>query len=216
MKILVKNDFISNTLSVLHIFHIDDEDYIEKWINEYIQTQISHQVIDSNISYKVESDFTEFSLIQKHNILNKGYLYNTNSLNYIKLFSINITSYNDNDSKDNVNISLQENQPYTKMYNDINQEINKRIIKELSKDTLILLQNEYNQKIQTKSNWTQKELILLQNNIIKNNEIKLFNTFSKQLKKNNKKQKRNNLETPKINLLLQSCKEEYLNINHSI
>lgn len=85
-------------------------------------------------------------------------------------------------------MSIQEKQPYTKLYNDINEEINKRITKELNQETLLLLQSEYN-KIQTKDTWTQKELILLQNTIIKKHEMKLFNNISKQLRKiENKKE----------------------------
>lgn len=222
MKVLVKNDFISNTQSILNIFHIDDDDYIEKWINEYIQHQIKNKVSSSedknsnicDISYEIQSNFSEFSLIEKQKIINKGYIYNSNTHNYTKLFTININIYTDN-IETCVASSLQEKLPYTKLYNDINEEINKRITKELNQETLLLLQSEYNKKIQTKNTWTQKELILLQNTIIKKHEIQLFNNISKQLRKNNRKQKRANSKSPetKPNLLLKSCKEEYITLS---
>lgn len=215
MKILVKNDFISNSQEILNIFRINDDDYIENWINEYINKEIKNKVINENkqeISYEIQSNFTEFSLIQKQKIINKGYIYNSNTYDYIKLFTININTFNENIT--DTCVSLQEKLPYTKLYNDINEEINKRITKELDQETLLLLQSEYNKKIQTKNTWTQKELILLQNTIIKKHEIQLFNKISKQLRKNNRKQKRKSPETNKQNnLLLKSCKEEYLTIS---
>ena len=62
MKILVKTDFISKSQSILNIFHVDDEDYIEKWINEYIKQEINNlypsQEIKNDISYDIESNFT--------------------------------------------------------------------------------------------------------------------------------------------------------------
>jgi hypothetical protein len=220
MKILAKNDFISNSQSILNIFHVDDDDnddYIEKWINEYIQNEIkdlSKETSKEEVSYEIQSNFTEFSLIQKSKIINKGYIYNSNSYNYTKLFTINILPFTENITETCVN--LQEKQPYTKLYNDINEEINKRITKELNQETLLLLQSEYNKKIQTKDTWTQKELILLQNTIIKKHEMHLFNNISKQLRKNNRKQKRGT--SPEIKLttsspLLKSCKEEYLTVS---
>jgi hypothetical protein len=218
MKILVKNDFISNTQSILNIFHIDDDDYIEKWINEYIQEEIKSKNTCKEISYEIQSNFTEFSLIQKHKIINKGYIYNSNTHNYTKLFTININTFIENIT--DTCVSLQKNLPYTKLYNDINEEINKRITKELNQETLLLLQSEYNKKIQTKNTWTQKELILLQNTIIKKHEIQLFNNISKQLRKNNRKQKRNtfnadyvNRQSNSQNLVLKSCKEEYITVS---
>lgn len=220
MKILVKNDLISNSQEILNIFHFDNEDYIENWINEYIKQEIKskEKLINENkqdISYEIQSNFTEFSLIQKQKMINKGYIYNSNTYNYTKLFTININQFTENITE--TCLSLQEKLPYTKLYNDINEEINKRITKELDQETLLLLQSEYNKKIQTKNTWTQKELILLQNTIIKKHEIQLFNKISKQLRKNNKKQKRSNSKSPEItnsnNLLLKSCKEEYLTVS---
>lgn len=216
MKILVKTDFISKSQSILNIFHVDDEDYIEKWINEYIKQEINNlypsQEIKNDISYDIESNFTEFSLIQKTKIINKGYIYNSNAFSYTKLFTININNFTE--TLTDTCISLQKNIPYTKLYNDINEEINKRIIKNLSKETLCLLLLDYNKKIQTKNEWTQKELILIQNSLIKKYEIQLFNTISKQLRKNNKKQKRQNQisEYPE-NKILKSCKLEYITIS---
>ena len=221
MKILVKTDFISKCQLILNIFHIDDDDYIENWINEYIKQEIKKEIKKEDkkeniceISYEIESNFTEFSLIQKDKIINKGYIYNNNTLNYKKLFTININNYTE--SLTDTCIILQKNLPYTKLYNDINEEINKRIIKQLSKDTLCLLLLEYNKKMQIKNTWTQKELILLQNTIIKKYEIQLFNTISKQLRKNNKKQKRNyllNQDEVLENQILKSCKLEYITLS---
>ena len=223
MKILVKNDFISKTQSILNIFQVDDEDYIEKWINEYIEQEIENKVnlvsSEENIcevSYEIQSNFKEFSLIKKQIIINKGYIYNSNTYNYTKLFTININIYTDNITE--TCVSLQEKLPYTKLYNDINEEINKRITKELNKETLLLLQSEYNKKVLTKNTWTQKELILLQNTIIKKHKIQLFNTISKQLRKNNRKQNRRNYKNDEIkpnqnNVLLKSCKEEYITVS---
>ena len=217
MKVLAKNDFISNSQSILNIFHVDDDDYIEKWISEYIQNEIkelSKETSKEEISYEIQSNFTEFSLIKKHKIINKGYIYNSNSFEYKKLFTINILTFIESITE--TCLSVQQKQPYTKLYNDINEEINKRITKELNQETLLLLQSEYNKKIQTKDTWTQKELILLQNTIIKKHEMQLFNNISKQLRKNNRKQKRSNSKSPEIkptNLLLKSCKEEYLTVS---
>ena len=217
MKILVKTDFISKSQSILNVFHIDDDDYIEKWINEYIKQEINNldpsQEIKNDISYDIESNFTEFSLIQKTKIINKGYIYNSNAFSYTKLFTININNFTE--TLTDTCVLLQKNLPYTKLYNDINEEINKRIIKDLSKETLCLLLLDYNKKIQTKNAWTQKELILIQNTLIKKYEIQLFNTISKQLRKNNKKQKRQSYEVSEKteNTILQSCKLEYITMS---
>lgn len=217
MKILVKTDFISNSQSILNIFHVDDEDYIEKWINEYIQQEIKNKETNLELSkensYEIQCNFTEFSLIQKQKITNRGYIYNSNNFEYTKLFTININEFTENITE--TCVSVQEKLPYTKLYNDINEEINKRITKELNQETLLLLQSEYNKKIQTKNTWTQKELILLQNTIIKKHEIQLFNNISKQLRKNNRKRKKSKSpetigQNNQKNLLLKSCKEEYL------
>lgn len=217
MKILVKTDFISNSQSILNIFHVDDEDYIEKWINEYIQQEIKSKETNLELSkensYEIQSNFTEFSLIQKQKITNRGYIYNSNNFEYTKLFTININEFTENITE--TCMSVQEKLPYTKLYNDINEEINKRITKELNQETLLLLQSEYNKKIQTKNTWTQKELILLQNTIIKKHEMQLFNNISKQLRKNNRKRKKSKSpetigQNNQKNLLLKSCKEEYL------
>ena len=117
MKILVKTDFISKSQSILNIFHVDDEDYIEKWINEYIKQEINNlypsQEIKNDISYDIESNFTEFSLIQKTKIINKGYIYNSNAFSYTKLFTININNFTE--TLTDTCISLQKNISLPKM-----------------------------------------------------------------------------------------------------
>lgn len=243
MKVLVKTEFFESVAkqTILNVFYNNPDDtcdsnvdthldnYIDKWINEYIELEIKSlnlKPLPENIvecSYDIECRNDEYTLTSKTKKLNKGYLYNTGVFEYQTLFNIKVNDFNnDSVAVSNVSNNVQEKSCYTKLFIDINVEINKRIIKELKPETLILLQNEYNDKIQTKKNWTQNELILLQNTIIRKHEIELYNKISRQLKKNNKKQNRkskskspqNNIDTNTETLLknqvLNSCKLEYL------
>jgi hypothetical protein len=211
MKVLVKIDSF-NVETILNIIYNDLDD---KWTTEYLDLEIEKiKKTDNDCEVFYEICDNNYTLIKKDTVINKGYLYNTNTSNYTVLFTIKELNF-DFDTIKNFNKNIQENNPYTKMFIDINNEINRRLIKELDKDSLFNLIIDYNNILQTKNDWTKDDLILLQNNIVKKQDLSMYSILLKKMKKYKKKQNRKN-KSPNVTTdpeLFNSCKLEYIIVN---
>jgi len=217
MHLIIKSEKLEE--SILNIIYGEDEDnFIDKWVNEYINKRIGSLKTEDknpNISYLSESDTNGtvvlFKLVKKTENVKKGYLYNTNSSSFETVFEVKVLKFEDN-CEEFIVIS-------NKLYTDINYEINKRITKDLDKESLYDISVKFENAISTKEKWTRMELIILKNNILKEHKKLLYSSVVKQLKKNNKK-KKSPINFDKIlndrSQLYSTCKTEYTMLSKEI
>jgi hypothetical protein len=203
--------------SILNIIYGEDEDsFIDKWVKEYINKRIEKLIPEANISYVSESDTNGavalFKLIKKTENVKKGYLYNTNSIEFDTVFEVKVLKFDEKNLDCEIVIS-------NKLYTDINYEINKRVTKELDKESLHNISLKFDSAISTKEKWTKLELIILKNRLLKEHKQLLYNSVLKQIKKINKKQSKKSPNTLNINeraQLYSSCKMEYTMLNKEV
>jgi hypothetical protein len=195
MQIIIKQDLISNTETILNIFYGENDAYIENWINLYFDQEIEKlnmtnlNIKSDSLDYFVEIKDTKYYLVKKYKLILKGYIYNSAEKVSEKLFSIRCLSY------DNINplLSTVESQS---LWNGINSEITHRIMKQVNKDTLYQINMTFEAAVKTKETWNSTELVMLQNEVTRTHKKKLYNSIVKKMKKFEKKQTTKSMSSP--------------------
>lgn len=191
MKIVIKNDLISHTEEVINIFYGENETYIEEWINNYFNEEIDILRLVpmanniSDIDYFIEISDGIFYLVKKYKTIAKGYLYNSSEKISEKIQSIKLLNF---DSTNHLSVATSSNT----LWNNINSEINHRIMKQIDHASLFQINMKMESAIKTKNTWTATELVMLQNEITREHKKELYSSIVKKTKKFNKKNKFNN------------------------
>lgn len=201
MQILIKKDFFADTETVLNILYGENHAYLENWIKSYLDQEINNlkKTANNDDEFFVEIKDNTYHVIKKTKIILKGYLYNSKKITSVRLFSIKPLTYNNTEPF----LNQIEKQPF---WNSINTEITHRIMKHLDKDSLFKINMKFESAIKTKETWNSTELVMLQNEIIKNYKKELYNSMTKKFKKFEKPFQSNHK-------LMPSCSLEYNIIN---
>lgn len=173
MYIILKHDHIEDNKKVIDILH--DYQY-EKYIQSYLLNQIP-DLQDNSVSWLVEN----YSLIKKENTINKGYLYNNKIEKQTKILTLEVYSYDANNIEKNYEIKKN------KLWENINTEINNRVLKSMDKTELYQVFIKINENLQLKQNWSNYEYINLLNDLLKNFKKELYSSIAKKLKRFTKK-----------------------------
>ena len=72
---------------------------------------------------------------------------------------------------------------YTDLFMNINEEIQKRYLKSMDKDSLHQLISQINQIVYTKENWTNKEYLNFFNEILQNFKKESYSSIAKKLQR---------------------------------
>lgn len=195
MFIVLKKD--NEKDEVLNIFYGQDEHMtsIRSWIKEYIEDDI--KTIKQNISdqekkqfkeiiYEIDDDSQSFKLIKRTKAIKKGYVYNSSEKVVKTIYSIKIVECNSN------KIIFLENSDH---FNNINREINNRVLKNLDKESLYQVLQKIQIGICTKKQWNSTEYNSLISEIIKTFKKDMYSSIAKKMKRFGKKNFNNNIST---------------------
>lgn len=178
MYVIIKTDIKQQSDEILNIIYGEDHLYVEDMISKYYDNLIDNlNSVPKNgdintCDYFVEIENGEYTLIKKYTTISKGYLYNNvSSMIYEKMYLIKVKDYQETGMCINLNKS--------DLWLGINSEINRRIIKQLDKESLYQIHNIFENIIKTKENWSRTELTMLQNKIVKDFKKELFSSIVK-------------------------------------
>jgi hypothetical protein len=185
---------------ILNIFYGQDEllKSIREWIKEYIEQDIKNRKLNETpeeikkfkeIIYEINDGHQSFELIKKTKATKKGYIYNVSEKVANVLYSINILECNSN------KIIFLENSEH---FNNINKEINNRVLKHLDKESLFQVLQKIQSGIYTKKQWNSTEYTGLVSETIKTFKKDMYSSIAKKMKRFGKKN------------FTQSCKIEFL------
>lgn len=176
MFIIIKTDLLSHEEEIIDVIYGEEYDYAVNIIEKYYNDLIVNLKNDTKFEYIVEIKNTDFFLIKKYTNVTKGYIYNKSSLKLESISSIKIKEFNENKMRINLNKS--------QLWANINSEINKRIIKNMDKESLYQFRNKFNDIINTNNTWTNTSLVMLENKLVKEFKKELFTSIvKKDLKK---------------------------------
>ncbi len=189
MQIIVKQDLNTNSEKVLNIFYGENDSFISNWINAYLEEEIDilkntpceESVKSDSLDYFVELESGIYYLVKKYHLIVKGYIYNSSEKVSKRLFSIRCLQF------DGINLVLEKVQSQP-LWNNINSEINHRVLKQVDQDSMYNICLNMESAIKTKENWTSTELVMLQNEVTKNYKRELYSSVVKKMKKFEKKQ----------------------------
>ena len=176
------------TEQVLNIFYGEDEHLISigKWIQEYIKEDIEvkrNETSEENkkykeINYEIVDEKSCFKLVKKTKAIKKGYIYNSSERVARDLYSIRILECNSN------KIIFLEN---SDQFNNINREINNRVLKTLDKESLYQVLQKIQTGIYTKKQWNSSEYNGLVSETVKTFKKDMYSSIAKKMKRFGKK-----------------------------
>lgn len=159
MYIIIKRTETCDT--ILNVFYGQDNAniIIHNWMKDYIKNDIISLQMKplekgiKNVSYILDDTTKDIKLIQNFKQVHPGYIYNSSEKINKTLYTLVTMEYNKQpQSIQSENIHLEQSLLFT----NINDEINKRILKKLDKESLyqvfITLQNKINTKTTINSN----------------------------------------------------------------
>ena len=177
MYILLKCDHLNNTKNVISIIYTDKcDEWIQMYLNEQIEVLKEIKSEDSQVSevyYSIENN----SLIKNETFIRNGYLYNNKINKSKKICTIEYYAYNPK------NIETIHGNTDIKLWQDINAEINLRVLKSMDKESLYQMFVEINKNIGLKDKWTNTEYTYLLNDLLKNFKKDLYSTIVKKMKR---------------------------------
>jgi hypothetical protein len=198
MQVIIKKEQ-SNEDIINVIYGKNTDILVDEWINNYMNIEIEslkycpNPVDIVDISYSFESENNIYTLIKTFKNIKRGYIYNTSSFVFETIFKIHVLSFDESEFLD---IDLNESSLEQELANI--QEINNRIMKDLSHNDLYEAHTRFDTALTTKEHWLKSELILLKNQILKEFKKELYSGVVKRMKKFNKKQAKKN-KSPQLN-----------------
>lgn len=166
---------------VLNVIYGEEDAYAKKWISEYLISQIDSLAMcpaftcQKYVSYVVESkECGDMALVKKYKKVHKGYIYNTSKLVSEELMKIAILEFDG----DNILFQVEKCLDY-----EITNEINKRVIKQLDKESLCQVFSRVHNRVETKKHWNSYEFTGLVSEVIKNFKKELYSSIVKKLKR---------------------------------
>lgn len=204
MYIILKTSPSDND-EIVNMFYCNDLTIIRNWVRQYIEKDIKSlefcpQTEDlRNITYELNDADKNMELIKKYKRISKGYIYNSSERIVDTIYSISILEF-DSDKCTGLSSSNQ--------FQNINCEINRRILRQLDKDSLLHVFMKIQQRIDTKNSWNKTEYTGLVSETIKNFKKQLYTSISKKMKRFSKRMYNvpDNFNSPRLSCKLEADK----------
>lgn len=187
MYIILKQYEIPEQQEILNVFNCYDLTLIRNWVREYINKDItSYNYIPitkdiKDLTYEINDADKCFQLLKRYKHINRGYIYNSSERITDIVYTIYILEF----------INDTSTQPLQSiMWNNVNKEINNRVLKHLEKDSILEVFKTIQDKIETKNTWNNTEFTSLLGEIIKSFKVNLYRSISKRIRRIHK---RNNI-----------------------
>jgi hypothetical protein len=183
MFIIIKHDLIQSKKEVVNIIYGDS---YENWAIEYLTdiiSDISNEIQDKHdnpdepgdISYY--SDIQLLSIIKKEYIIEKGYIFNNKKVEETPILKLEVLEYNPR------SLDFNKKKSEGKLWENLNSEINHRVLKNMDKDSLYQVFIELDKNMKLKQNWTSNDFINILNELLKNFKKQLYSSVAKKLRR---------------------------------
>jgi hypothetical protein len=168
-----------------------DVSRVRKWIEGYLQSEIisySYMPLQKDVR-NAKYSFTcngedSYKLIKTYKKIHKGYVYNSSDRVQEVLYTIKFLEYHTKDC-----MSRSENG--TLLWNDINVEINSRVLKQLDKDSMYQVIMEVQDRIPLKGTWDREEYTHMVTDVLQDFRKESYSAVVKKMKRfGSKKPKR--------------------------
>jgi len=169
---------------IINVLFENDIDKVEEYIKKYLKDKIKSLCIEDVSSiYTINSKEREFQIIKEFTKVRKGYVYNSHS--QVSEVVLCIKYYSDNGCDSLINMD----NCISNLTNDLNGEINKRVLRQLDKDSLYQVFVRVMNCIKTKDSFTKQEFTMIISEIVHNFKKDLYSTIAKRMRRyGNKKQ----------------------------
>lgn len=177
MFIIIKNDLIKSKKEVANIIYGDT---YETWTSNYLTEIISDIIIeisssDNKTSYHKDDQL--LSIIKKEEIIEKGYIFNNKSVKETPIISLEVLEYNPRA------LEFNKTNSECKLWENLNSEINQRVLKNMDKDSLYQVFMELDKNMKLKHNWTTNDFINILNELLKNFRKQFYSSVAKKLRR---------------------------------
>ena len=174
MYIIIKNQ--DDTSEIINIIY--NKESSKLWITEYInENYIKDDITKMYEIYNNENGLKTI-LKKKETILKKGYFLNETKI-HETIITFEILEYKCVNVPP-IEIKIRKND---KLWENINEEINNRVLKKMDKDSLYQYINIVKNNINLKSNWTSNEYIHLSNEYLYSFRKELYSSIAKKTKR---------------------------------
>ena len=175
MYVIVKRE--DNTSEIVNMLY--NKDSVLPWINEYINDYIVLNLQENIENYNIKQDERTTFLYKKESIIKKGYFINENKTIEKLIYSIELLEYNCK----NVPEFNVKNTPSINLWENINDEINNRVLKNMDKESLYQFIVLLKTNINLKNKWTSNEFTNLTNEYLKSFRKELYSSVAKRMKR---------------------------------
>jgi hypothetical protein len=171
----------SDNDEIVNVFYCEDITVIRNWVRQYIETDIKSLEYCpvtqglKNITYELNDADKNIELIKKYKRVSKGYIYNSSERIVDVIYSISILEF---DSNKCVTGLISSNN-----WENFNTEINKRVLRQLDKQSLFQVFMKLQQRIDTKTHWNKTEYTGLVTETVKNFKKQLYSSITKKMKR---------------------------------
>ena len=190
MFIIIKHDLTQSKKEVANIIYGDS---YEAWATGYLTDTLSEMSDTPNtpntpdtpntpntpdtpgISYY--TDIQLLSIIKKENIIEKGYIFNNKTVKETPIITLEVLEYNPR------SLDFNKTKSECKLWENLNSEINHRVLKNMDKDSLYQVFIELDKNMKLKQNWTSNDFINILNELLKNFRKQLYSSVAKKLRR---------------------------------
>jgi hypothetical protein len=131
------------------------------------------------VSYAVKNEGNVYRLVKRYKQVYRGYVYNSSERTETILCTVRYLEFDgDNIPFDGISSNL---------WNDLNTEINHRVLKEMDRDSLYQLFGDLQSRLKCKSNWTTPEFTSLLSETLKSFHKELFSNIAKRMRRYGKR-----------------------------
>lgn len=176
MYIILKNNPYEND-EVINLFYCQDSTIVRAWVQEYIKTDIvslMHCPLVEGVkamTYELNDADKNLQLIKRYKRVNKGYIYNSSDRITEIVYSISILEFDSENTGDGLHASND--------WKNINNEINRRILGRLDKESLFQIFVKVQGYIDTKRSMTSTEYTGFISEIISKFKKELYSSVAK-------------------------------------
>jgi hypothetical protein len=177
MFIIIKHDLIQSKKEVINIIYGDS---YENWAIEYLTdiiSDISNEIQNNPGDISYYSDIQLLSIIKKEYIIEKGYIFNNKKVEETPILKLEVLEYNPR------SLDFNKKKSEGKLWENLNSEINHRVLKNMDKDSLYQVFIELDKNMKLKQNWTSNDFINILNELLKNFKKQLYSSVAKKLRR---------------------------------
>ena len=119
----------------------------------------------------------QLSIIKKEELIERGYVFNSKKTKETQIITLEVLEYNPR------SLEINKSKSDCKLWENLNREINHRVLKNMDKDSLYQVFIELDKNMKLKENWTNNDFINILNELLKNFRKQLYSSVAKKLKR---------------------------------